>query len=644
MKLAPWHASFLLLAACASERSREPFRSQVGPLVFEVKEETAGGEKLDIEGTAEVDRNSLIRVDFGATQTTMAPADSRWAALNEWLQALDALVADRRELEARASGEVPAESVQGLLTEIREFNRKRVDPLRSKGRELMQRTPEGQRQAAAWEAEILNAPEGAKPESALTQLNGFFSRELEQLSDELDRDLNRDSAAYVLVSAFAHHPGGDAVRLHVRNYDEIEGKDPAPRERLGLDLSTAERERLGSDLAQAKRAAEVLRQLDGRVDELVKEARELARKLNDELRRIGEELRTKQGWGSVIPALENAPRNGLSAEQARALDAILALARSVQDTLQSMQTIEELARRGARLDLDLAGALAQLLDASSELRKLASEAVGALEALGKNLTATRKAAEESARALQAVDLSALLDLALATAAPEERERVKQLVADVRAWLDQLAPLIEVARKAAAYFGSDPEELDLAAKAVSAGDGISVPRSIDDLEAGLVELGENVEVGDRVRVVVQVFASNAGKAGAELDRQELDFRVTRFGWRRSVRGEAILVRGISGGTNSGFEPNVAAMATWHYKQRNPNGFGEFMNWLDPGLGIHAASVNLDPDQSAEFGLGGQLYLWDGFFFAGLGWDLSVDEDRGYFYLGTSLLKLLGTLSN
>ena len=70
----------------------------------------------------------------------------------------------------------------------------------------------------------------------------------------------------------------------------------------------------------------------------------------------------------------------------------------------------------------------------------------------------------------------------------------------------------------------------------------------------------------------------------------------------------------------------------------------MNWLDPGLGIHAASVNLDPDQSAEFGLGGQLYLWDGFFFAGLGWDLSVSEDRGYFYLGTNLLKLLGALSN
>ena len=108
--------------------------------------------------------------------------------------------------------------------------------------------------------------------------------------------------------------------------------------------------------------------------------------------------------------------------------------------------------------------------------------------------------------------------------------------------------------------------------------------------------------------------------------------------------AMLVRGISGGTNSSFEPNVTAMATWHHKQRDPNDFGDFLNWLDPGLGIHAATVNLDPNESVEFGLGAQLSLWDGYLFAGIGYDLSISDDRGYFFVGTSLLKLLGALSN
>ncbi len=644
MKRAAWLGCTLLLAACAAGRSREAFRGQVGPLVFEVMEQVSGEKKLSIEGSAEVDRGSLIRVDFGLTKTNPAPADPRWQTLNDWLHALDGLVTARVELEARASGELASAEVQALIDEIGAFD-ERVDELASTGEELLQRTPEGRRQAEAWENERNNAaPDAPPPESELTLLGKYFARELEHLADELDHDLSQDGAAFVLVSAFAHRPGGDAVRLHVRNYDEIEGKDPAPRERLGLDLSTAERERLGSDLAQAKRAAEVLRKLDGRMDELVKQARELARRLGDELHRIGEEITSKKGWADLVPTLENATREGLSAEQVRALDALLALARSVQATVQGVQKIEELARRGARLDLDLAGALAQLLDENSELRKLASEAASELGGLLPKLKEAGKAAEESARAFEGLDPAALIDLALAAAAPEERQRAQALAAEVQAWLDRLRPLVDVARTAAEYLGAEPRELAAAASAVSAGDGISVPRSIDELEVGLVELGENVEVGDRVRVVVQTFRSNAGRPGDELDRAELDFRVTRFGWRRTVRGEAMLVRGISGDANSSFEPNVTAMATWHHKQRDPNDFGAFWNWLDPGLGIHAASMNLDPDQSVEFGLGAQLSLWDGYLFAGIGYDLSVPEDHGYFFVGTSLFKLLGALSN
>jgi hypothetical protein len=644
MKRAAWLGCAWFLAACASGRSREAFRGQVGPLVFEVKEQVSGDKRLDIEGSAEVDRSSMIRVDFGLTKTNPAPADPRWQALNDWLHALDGLVAARGELEARASGELEAAEVQPLIDEIGAFD-DRVDELAASGEELLQRTPEGRRQAEAWESERNNAAPGAPPqESELTLLGRYFAREIEHLADELDRDLSHDGAAFVLVSAFAHHGGGDAVRLHVRNYDEIEGKDPAPKERLGLDLSTAERERLGSDLAQAKRAAEVLRSLDARMDELVKEGRDLARQLGDELQRIGEEITSKKGWADLVPILENATREGLSAKQLRALDALLALARSVQAGVQSVQKIEELARRGVRLDLDLAGALAQLLDENSELRKLASEAVTELGGLLPKLKETGKAAEESARAFEGLDPAALIDLVLAAAAPEERQRAKDLVAQVKTWLDTLRPLVDVARTAAEFLGAELRELAAAASAVSAGDGISAPRSIDDLEPGLVELGENVEAGDRVRVVVQVFRANAGKPGDEFDREELDFRVTRFGWRRTVRGEAMLVRGISGGTNSSFEPNVTAMATWYHKQRDPSDFGAFWNWLDPGLGIHAASMNLDPAQSVEFGLGAQLSFWDGYLFAGIGYDLSVSEDRGYFFVGTSLFKLLGALSN
>ena len=564
-------ASLLLgaMACTAPPKSVTPLTGRVASISFRLEERRADGTDVILRPNAEIDRDSMIRVAFDQADPdgrSAAPPDARWVALNEWLGGLEQMLVARSELETRASGELRPSEVAGMIDEIEAFDEQHVEPLFEQGRELLERTAQGRSQLELREED----------QSALEMFSDFFAHELAALDQHLAQDLGGEHAGYVLVSAFADRAGADPVRLPVRGYDNIESKSPTVAPLLGLSLSSAERERVSAELAQAQKAVEVLRRLDGRLEELVERSRELARELRANLERLVAELGARRGWQAFVQQLATAERTGLDARQAAALDALLALAQACTPLVEGAEALAALARAVRDLDLDLGGALTQLLDGASPLRQALERVRQATTRLHADLGAARAASQAASAALAGVDLEQLLDLALAALAPEERAAMLRWSSEARSFLDGLAPLLDVVRVALEHFGQDRRELELAQAAVRAGDGISIPRSIDDLADGFVLLGENVAEGDAVRVEVQALASVGGKPGEPVGQPErFDFRVTRFGWRRAVHGEAMLVRGTSGGTGSRYEPNVVVMASWHHKIREPSGLGAAM---------------------------------------------------------------------
>mgnify|MGYP003395514005 CR=1 FL=1 len=120
----------------------------------------------------------------------------------------------------------------------------------------------------------------------------------------------------------------------------------------------------------------------------------------------------------------------------------------------------------------------------------------------------------------------------------------------------------------------------------------------------------------------------------------------MGWHRQISAELIFARADSGpGDATDWHPGVAAVADLHYRFRTPTScFQKSWNFLDPAIGVHPASVD-QTEETTEFGMGGNLALFDGFVTAGVGWNFSAEPEDGiYYFVGIDLLDVLGAAKN
>ena len=479
-----------------------------------------------------------------------------------------------------------------------------------------------------------------------------FGTELRQRSQGVVQEIEDADEVLVMVSAFGHGTGRDPVRLHVENFDNIQGKSSTVTPKSGLKLSEYERERLQRDLDQARSAVGKLKELEATLKDSVDGAQDLGDKLEAVLANLRDELKAVFGQlpqvsedgtslDSVQATLENVvailgqvdvgAASGKSAEQIAAITSLMALAQDSVATVQSIDATVKLSEELFDRDFDLKNELAKLALGTSDLPDKARDLK---DQVNKSITSLKDLAAVASDAKDAVAQAATLATVQGLAPAE-------LISAMEEWKKTVGPLLEVVDLVSTALGGPEDGFGAAAALVRADDGVSLPRMPDNLRDGLVSLGENVEVGDRVRVILSVTSLDGEE---ELDKETFDFYVTDMGWRRDVRGEAIFARGDSGGkAATDWKPNISAMSTWHYRYRRPEGdWGRFVNWLDPGIGIHAASLDQDPDEGAEFGIGLQARFKNGLFFVGVGQNLSA-EDETYYFVGTDLFRLLGNLS-
>lgn len=89
----------------------------------------------------------------------------------------------------------------------------------------------------------------------------------------------------------------------------------------------------------------------------------------------------------------------------------------------------------------------------------------------------------------------------------------------------------------------------------------------------------------------------------------------------------------------WKSNIMTQVNWYYDYRNPTKAGSAWNWLGIGAGLHLASLDHSNDNNVEFGIGGNIAIWEGLLSFGMGYNLSVDEDRTYKFVTIDLFDLL-----
>jgi hypothetical protein len=124
------------------------------------------------------------------------------------------------------------------------------------------------------------------------------------------------------------------------------------------------------------------------------------------------------------------------------------------------------------------------------------------------------------------------------------------------------------------------------------------------------------------------------------------RVVTTGWHVNVSGSVVFVRALEPQEqDSEFPAAPAATATMHYgsqRRSNEQHGSRFWNFVDPGLGLHVAYLDLGPkisagdvakdDPAMELGVGGVVQLFGDVLQGGVAYDLQTARPYWFFGLG------------
>lgn len=625
-----------VLSATPSPSAAQACAAEHAGVTFKVIEDGHDGRhELCAERLAPVDANSDLLIEF-----TTPPEAKNLAASPEWKRLAD-LVDRVRGLEADVfqlnAAPTPADSagLHALRAAASAVDTRVADLLAS-----IDSLP----LSAAERRAVLTGrfPGGTgDPTRAYANLNLWLDQQLRLTTARAEAFATSKQRVVVQVEAFRDPRGGKRSALHVENYDDLPVGELRPIERLGLQLTPAERATWEASLAANQRIAAALGEIISNREGVVVELRERLSRLGDQVQQVAATLAAgPDAWSSAL------------ADHVGQLDALAANASAeTRPTLQALSSELRAFRQeyaGLRGALSGVGAIATTIRSApdGDLRTLLFKSGGVVDQLGQ------------------LDQSFRASLAVAKRWPNRIDSVKTQLASLAGTLpDALAGQLLPA-DVSSFFSGFPAVLGNAATALAAEllvlpssrpsvdaqgslspeSGKVLPRALDDLPRGRLELARAGWVlGDRVLIVVS-FREAGGQPGkAEPGASRSEYSV-------SYRGEAVLTglhRELSSalifasplhGPESTWKPNVAALVGWHYYKRDPRSFGgKFWNWLNPGLGIHLASLDQAED-NFEFGLGGNLTIWDGLLSGGFGWNLSRTNGE-YWLLAVDLFETL-----
>lgn len=444
----------------------------------------------------------------------------------------------------------------------------------------------------------------------------------------------------VSVVAYVVPRSGQAQQIHVPEYDSIEAKPVAPFPRSSPILNEAEARQLRNEYEGAKVVSKAIGELVDKREQIGDQIQTLGRKLEDRARQFIRQAR------AIANAMDEARGTELlqvlayaQTDEAKQFhNALAALKADVDMIRETGNDIEVLVK-----DFKSADALALLL-AMQKASALSANVKTQLEKIPDLIAQWPKQLDTITRTagLLAVEpvLQGRSDLLTSI------EAIRSGVADdLRASGKALSDFLPEMRIAIGYV-SDNEFTKMggdAMSAVAAFDATNqlVAVNLDQVKDTEIDLRRSgMAIGGSIEVKVS-FKAGANSAARDKTVTYAGESVLT-GWHRRYSGDVIFTRAESGPGSDSFKPNAAVSREWHHFSRSEG--KKFWNWLDPGLGFHAANLDQNQDQTVELGAGVNLSMWGGLIRAGYGYNLSVKEDRPYYWIGFGLFGMLNRLSD
>jgi len=618
----------LFLAGCTAHPPKPDGVGRLGPVGYTLTELAQDGTQVvPVDKTFTVDPDSALELRFDAgLPATPAPADPRWVDVNAWLEATRGYAERLLELNRLQVDERDPKALNRLLDDMQDLSNL-VARQTAEGRKILQRAGLTAKQIDAVEfGDFDKQP----TDNIIFNVSRWIVQERAKLLAEAQEKFRREGDQ-VVVMAFHKVNGQARERLHVEHYDTISsGMDLALR-RNALGLTERELAELRMQIEQSERAVHVIRQIQESENALKEVQKLLYEKLKAKFAELQQLLDTagetiRKELDTALVRAKGAPL-GPAAEglrtQVEALSSGIQSLKADWEKVTRIKTSIEQARKALQAtDLNTfltgnAGLIQTLTDISDALEAVTDwpNKIENLRQQGRTLAVT----------LNATNLKDILSEDF----KQESEKIQAAVVPIRAFFAQLQP----------HKNAAPPVAVLAA----AGDE-TVPRKLDDLLPARIDLsGYKFDEHDGLTLRLELHQSTATlKTDKPKETSEYHLIVHQQGWYRRITGLPIFARASTGSDEAKqWKPNIGVTATWYYQERYPNTFGRIINAIDPGIGLHAASLN-QAEESVEFGIGVNISLWKGLLTLGIGQNLSVSDNKTYYLLGSDLFRLLGTL--
>jgi len=657
-----------VLSSSTSGANGTVFSSKVAPgLQFEMTEEA---EDLDepeavlLHGTTKVDANSDLVVSFEVPPKTLASGETL-GKVKEFLKKTEDLGRRWKEMNDRRIDLNQPSVVKDFQEEVESFGREVVALITI------------DLSAIVDDAELTKVlmgkqrPQGS-PREPYANLAWWLSREITRIEKEI-ADSTQRAKMKVSVTAFLEPKFGKRKPISIPGYDHLPIGELQPIDRNGLNLTEAEKKRLDQEIELStavaasikeiqKNGQEIERSFKSRLSELDDLFREVVRDLQNTLKKVPATwLATLKQF--LIEAKKSPTNLMLNDSENKEIEKLMghlnAFQRDVNqltNVLDEFRQLENLVRQSKNSPLRVA-----LMDQGELFEKLngAVSNIGVLVKTGKSWI---DRVEDTGESLEVLETSFQDRLKKVGITEGEKKRIKEVLAKLLT--DALRTnLVEGKAKFTFKFEGIFDELSeeslketrvamemikgvleksqsLAKGSESLGgtEQVYIERPIDNLVPARIELQRSgLALGDNVTVNVKVKEDRPGvDSETTVPEHSYKTKAVLFGVHRRIGGDLIFARGFGSSEARDWKPNVAARAEWHYQERNPGKPGKIWNFLDPGIGLHLASLDQGSD-SVELGMGANISLFQSFINGGYGFNMSTEQM--YVYVGLNLLEVL-----
>jgi hypothetical protein len=534
--------------------------------------------------------------------------------------------------------------------------------------------PELQQEAIVFRRRLDNVlefgtPEGNTPTGFDQQRRStpdFFEQEIVWLSNQIADHQDTTMASRVLVLAATSSHGDDTIPVALPGYSTITPGAPVRFQKINWTPTPEQVAEIDKLFAESQELAKAFNDIKDKKEDFKGVLRSLLEASGVNFAALQASL---QQFVSAVNALKSTDLAQLRQDLAAGVATALAQAAPAERaTIQQFQTdtgsvltaaanlrtsIDKLVARVQSLSPKIVSAnLAAQTDPVQALLLLLQTASGAVnlvtgnaqeiadiqtaltgikpavDKLGTDLTTTSGELDSLRPELQNSVLTALL-AALKTAVSPATTALDGVVTQLQPLVRIIATLRNAPKAVSSVATSDvPPPTSVDVNALRAGDTTIAlqtvnPRGNGDVvsvQAWLYELTDPNDASKRTLIET----SNTG------------FQIGVFGWST---GPTVGVAYVTGR----FEPagqtsatrTFAPQVSWMLRYRPRTGI--FSSQSLAGIGAHAISFDLDKNNQLEIGIGATVGVLNNAFYAGYGWDLTLDNEN-YWFLGSNLFQL------